>query len=119
MEVRDTAFTKIHALVDRAREKAIELIPHVDQSNVDYYVIMDEPERTSYKTYTWNPESPLDSIWLVGGGAQPHPIEVDQGSRIIEGLKETPQTCCADRGSGSITGRRPLSSRPVPDMFRV
>jgi hypothetical protein len=87
--LKDPHFGALKKIVERAKESAMRLIEHVDETNVDLYVIVDEPERTSYRTYSWNPESTLDSIWLVGPRIQPHPIEMDEGSRIIEGLKRT------------------------------
>ena len=87
IELKDLSFEKMTELVERAKEKTIQIMPNLDQNTVEYYVIYDGPERTSYKTYTWTPESTEESIWLVGEGIVPHPIETDQDSRIIEGLK--------------------------------
>ena len=76
-------------LRDKARALAIERLDHVDESNVTYYVGIDQPERTSYKRYDWRAESSEESIWMIGEGREPCPIEDDDSSRIVAGLKET------------------------------
>ncbi|WP_437491952.1 hypothetical protein WME75_16665 [Sorangium sp. So ce1014] len=61
----------------------------VDDTTVDYYVSVDEPGRTSYKQYDWRSESPDESIWLVGEGPDPRPLEENPQSRIVAALKDT------------------------------
>jgi uncharacterized protein len=34
---------------------------------VEYYVMVDESSRTSYKKYDWMRDAPDESIWLLGG----------------------------------------------------
>jgi hypothetical protein len=75
------------ALVQKAKDLTKKLLPHLDDSTVEYYVIIDESTRTSYKGYLWTPESWDDSIWLVGGTKKPEPIEDERESTILDGLR--------------------------------
>lgn len=54
-----------------------------------YYVVVDTPDRTSYKIYDWRSESPDESIWLTGDDRDPKPVEEDPQSTIVAGLKAT------------------------------
>jgi hypothetical protein len=54
---------------------------------VKYYVVMDEPTRTSYKRYDWRGKNRDESIWMMGGDKEEIPIE-DDSSEIIAGLKQ-------------------------------
>lgn len=82
-------FNKVSMLRERAKELAKEALglPSLDESR--YYVSVDEPSRTSYKSYNWRGESPDESIWLTGGGKEPRPVEQDEESKLIHGLKAT------------------------------
>lgn len=53
----------------------------------EYFVLYDDPNRTSYKRYDWNPESAGESIWLVGEGADPCPLEDEASSTIAQSFK--------------------------------
>jgi hypothetical protein len=55
---------------------------------VKYYVKIDESKRLSYKQYDWTADKPDESIWLIGGTTKAQPIEHDETSTIIGGLKK-------------------------------
>jgi len=76
------------ALQDRAREATKEWLGGED-ALVDYYLMLDDPDRTSYKRYDWKTESRRDSIWMRGGGKPDAPIEEEGESNLIEALKRT------------------------------
>lgn len=59
----------------------------VREDLVRYYVQVDEPSRTSYKTYDWRSETPDESIWMVGDG-KPLPVESEDRA-IVSALKGT------------------------------
>ncbi|MGK4005328.1 HD domain-containing protein [Sorangium sp. So ce1036] len=79
----------LNELEEHARSLTKKLLGHVDDATVGYYVSVDEPGRTSYKQYDWRSEWPDESIWLVGEGPDPRPIEDNPQSRIVAALKET------------------------------
>ncbi|WP_437309612.1 HD domain-containing protein [Sorangium sp. So ce388] len=86
----DAAQRKIlDKLEDYAKLLTKDALSHVDDSTVDYYVSVDEPDRTSYKRYDWRSESPDESIWLIGDGRDPKPIEDNPQSKIVWALKDT------------------------------
>ena len=70
-------------------DSTIKNIQHVTADTVKYYVVIDEPSRSSYKRYDWRGERPDESIWLEGGNQDPVPIERDDESKIIDALKNT------------------------------
>ena len=76
-------------LEEHAKRLTKETLPHVDDHTISYYVSVDEPDRTSYKRYDWRSESPDESIWLIGEGRDPKPIEENPQSKIVSALKET------------------------------
>lgn len=59
----------------------------VGEEFASYYVALDEPSRTSYKGYDFNPDSPDESIWLTGAGKRDRPLEDDPDSVIVKALK--------------------------------
>lgn len=62
--------TKIKELL-ALQEKATDLTRKwlgADEELVSYYLLLDDPDRTSYKRYDWKTESRRDSIWMVGRG---------------------------------------------------
>jgi len=52
-----------------------------------HFVLVDEPSRTSYKTYDWRAEAVDESIWLVGGIKPPTPLEADDESTIVSAFR--------------------------------
>lgn len=60
-----------------------------DEALVDYYLMLDDPDRTSYKRYDWKAESRKESIWMRGAGRADAPIEEEGESNLIEALKKT------------------------------
>ena len=78
----------IMALVERAKQHARKSFGYLTDETVDYYVMIDEPSRTSYKSYNWSPESADDSIWLIGKGKEPRPIEAERERSVLEGLRQ-------------------------------
>ncbi|MCB8821924.1 HD domain-containing protein [Microvirga rosea] len=73
--------------MERAKAEVRKQYAAFANEAVDYFVMYDEPSRTSYKTYDWKPESSEDSIWLVGGGKNAVPLEADNESTIIQAFK--------------------------------
>lgn len=71
----------------RVEEQVIRELSHVDRENVGYYVLVDAPERTSYKTYDWSSGDPDDSIWIIRDEGPPVPVEQFTGSDIVAGLR--------------------------------
>jgi HD superfamily phosphohydrolase len=65
------------------------------QDALDYYVIVDDPERVGYKTYNWGASEATgilkdESIWLFNSSeehANPVPIENETGNGIFTALK--------------------------------
>lgn len=82
-------FQKIKALHEEARAVAVSNVDYIDEDNVDLYVCEDGPNRTSYKTYDWKPESANESIWIMGETGEPEPLEECSQSKIVQGLKQT------------------------------
>lgn len=83
IDVDPRRYNTLHRLVQRAEEKVLKAVPHVDRSTVGYYVQVDEPERLSYKRYDWRNENPDESIWIVdgpGASAGATPIEKEPSS---------------------------------------
>lgn len=74
-------------LMDRARALVVKQLPHVDKDTAKYYVCEDAPERLSYKKYDWTPESPDDSIWIIRSDGKGIPIEDDERSPVLNGLR--------------------------------
>lgn len=52
-----------------------------------YFVIYDDPARTSYKRYDWSAESAEESIWLLGSGKPARPLEDDEESTIVQAFR--------------------------------
>jgi len=75
--------------MERAKELTKSALPHVTDKTIDYYVSLDEPDRTSYKRFDWRSEYPDESIWLVGEGRDPTPIDDNAQSKIVAALKDT------------------------------
>jgi hypothetical protein len=75
------------ALVSKAKDLARQALPFLDARTVDHYVRVDEPTRTSYKTYDWRAEAADESIWMTGGGRDPGPIENEYGA-VVSALKK-------------------------------
>lgn len=70
------------------KDKAVELTAAILGKDIaPYYVALDEPSRTSYKGYDFNPDSPDESIWLTGSGKIDRPLEDDPDSVIVKALK--------------------------------
>lgn len=82
-------FKRFDDQLARAKELAVAHIPFITEENVDYYVCPDYPQRTSYKTYDWKPDSANDSIWIIEDTGKAEPLEDHGRSRIVQGLKET------------------------------
>jgi len=51
--------------------------------------MIDEPSRTSYKGYDWRPDTPDESIWLIGGRKDPCPLEDEEENIIVNAFKKT------------------------------
>jgi HD superfamily phosphohydrolase len=88
VEVPDEKYRELKRLEERAADLTIETLRFVDETSVRFYVLVDEPERTSYKQYDWRTEQEDESIWIVG---LPNPIPVEKyaSSKIVQGLKDT------------------------------
>ncbi|NKL23488.1 HD domain-containing protein [Rhizobium leguminosarum] len=70
------------------KDKALELTAKIVGHEIaPYYVALDEPSRTSYKGYDFNPDSPDESIWLTGAGKRDRPLEDDPDSVIVKALR--------------------------------
>lgn len=59
---------------------------------LEYYVVVDDPSRTGYRTYNWvtsdqKPELKDESIWLFKDGENPEPIENESNNQIFNALK--------------------------------
>lgn len=76
-------------LINRAKDLAVKHVDYIDKDNVDLYICADEPQRTSYKTYDWKPDSWNDSIWIMEEGQKAEPLEDYERSKIVQGLKKT------------------------------
>lgn len=86
---KSTKVSEVQSLIEKAKDAAIQVMPGVDRSNVDYYVMFDEQDRTSYKLYDWSAEEDADeSIWMIGPPKKPRPIEQEDSS-IVTALKNT------------------------------
>jgi uncharacterized protein len=55
---------------------------------VEYYVMVDEPSRTSYKKYDWMRDAPDESIWLLGGERKACPLEDEEGNALVSAFKQ-------------------------------
>jgi hypothetical protein len=75
------------SLVGRAQDLARKKLGFLDAKTVEYYVRVDEPTRTSYKTYNWRAEAPDESIWMVGANQEPRAVENERGG-IVPALKD-------------------------------
>lgn len=80
---------RLTQVMERAKELTKSALPHVTDKTIDYYVSLDEPDRTSYKRFDWRSEYPDESIWLVGEGRDPTPIDDNAQSKIVAALKDT------------------------------
>ncbi len=86
VEIDFSKFKDATDLHEKAKELTRKEFP--DIANVeDYYVILDDPTRTSYKSYDWKAEAQNKSIWLTSNGTDEKPIEADDKSGIISALK--------------------------------
>lgn len=73
--------------IDDAKSITRRLYPDIAQDAEQYFVMVDEPDRTSYKTYDWKAETSDESIWLVGGVKRPSPLELDDESTIVTAFR--------------------------------
>jgi uncharacterized protein len=91
IDLDTTRFQEGAELIEQARRLAREAFPFLsaDADAIKSFVIIDEPQRTSYKRYDWRAAVPDESIWLVGGPRKPSPIEEEDKSKIITALKDT------------------------------
>jgi hypothetical protein len=89
IEVRDEKYQEVKRLEERAAVFTRETLGFVDEKSVHFYVLVDQPERTSYKQYDWRTEQPDESIWIVESPHKATPVEKYESSRIVQGLKET------------------------------
>jgi hypothetical protein len=76
-------------IIEHAKILTKRLLSYVDDEAVQFYVFLDEPDRTSYKRYDWRSESPDESIFLAMDGGKGTPIEENPHSKIVAALKET------------------------------
>lgn len=53
-----------------------------------FYCALDNPDRLSYKQYTWRPESAEDSIWVRRKSGEQCPLEDYDQSKLVGALKE-------------------------------
>jgi uncharacterized protein len=86
IEVDQGEFRKCEELKSKAKDLVRKLYPSIPDA-ADYFVLTDDPSRISYKGYDFKPESHDESIWLVGKGKQPTPLENDSDSHIIQAFK--------------------------------
>lgn len=77
----------VQNMIEKAKE-ITKRVRNIGDDYVDYYVHVDEPERTSYKRYDWRSESKEESIWMTGEGREPQPIEDEEQSTIVAALKD-------------------------------
>jgi HD superfamily phosphohydrolase len=87
IELKDMGFTELKAFEARAKEATRRRYAAFPPEVGDYFVAYDDPQRTSYKTYDWRPESADDSIWLVEDNGEEHPLEADDESTIVQALR--------------------------------
>ena len=59
----------------------------VGDEDVDYYFEIDEPTRTTYKTYNFGPDTMTKSIWVQRNNGDMVPIESFEEREIISSLK--------------------------------
>ncbi|TDR93359.1 HD domain-containing protein [Enterovirga rhinocerotis] len=76
---------KTQSLIARAEDEVARVY---GEEARDYYVMIDEPTRTSYKGYDWRPDTPNESIWLTGGGQAPRPLEDEDENAIVTAFKQ-------------------------------
>lgn len=84
MPLDTSKFLESQALVEKARRLTGEIY---GAENIDYYVMTDEPSRTSYKGYDWRPDTPDELIWLIGGDREPCPLEDEEENAIVRAFK--------------------------------
>lgn len=89
IDVDAAQYKRLSDVIGRAKELTKSELPHVSDETVDYYVLLDEPDRTSYKRFDWRSENPDETIWLVGEGREPTPIDDNPQSKIVAALKDT------------------------------
>ena len=81
------SINKTQEIITKAKELTKKQMPDIDQVD-EYYVVIDDPTRTSYNKYDWKPEGPNNSIWLTGGeSGKDCPIEDSDESGLIGALK--------------------------------
>lgn len=88
-DVGPRSFSEIEAERGRLEEAVLARMPHVDEDTVAYYVTVDEPRRTSYKTYDWRTGKPDESIWVMQDDGPPVSLDEFAESEIVAGLKKT------------------------------
>lgn len=88
LDLDPSKYSQTANLKERAERAVRRHLDFVDADFVRYYVHVDEPSRTSYKTYDWRAEAPDESIWMVGGGGKPCAVENEELA-IVSGLKDT------------------------------
>ena len=80
----------IRQLSENTAELVVQQLSYVTMADaMKYYVVVDQSTRTGYKRYDWRSPNPDESIWMVGRGENPIPIEEDRNSKIVSALKET------------------------------
>lgn len=90
IDIKSELLGEYDQIKEQAEKAAKQLMPGVPDA-ADYLVVLDEPQRTSYKTYNWKPKSQDDSIWLIDekNPEESIPIENFTGRNLVNGLKET------------------------------
>ena len=87
LDLDSSNLKKTISLKERAEELAVTKLGHVTRETVKYYVSVDEPSRTSYKRYNFNPEEGAsESIWIMGDKRDPKPIEEEEGTKLVPAL---------------------------------
>jgi uncharacterized protein len=75
-------------LIENAKKLTKDVRAGYPDDVAEYFVAIDEPERTSYKIYDWKPESADDSIWLINETTrQGNPLESDDESTIVQAFR--------------------------------
>lgn len=89
VDITSTDINNLIQTVDSIKSQVRTALPFLNDQTINYYVVIDEPQRTGYKRYDWLKEITDDSIWMTGGDEPPCPIEDEPNSGIVAGLKRT------------------------------
>lgn len=73
--------------IEDAKSMTRELYRDVADDAAKHFVLVDEPDRTSYKIYDWKAEAADESIWLIGGNKPARPLEADDESTIVNAFR--------------------------------